>query len=128
MEDLPITRGKTYINRVVSIYTDLFRKKYGFYPTLPIARFGKSIKDLRVSKTEMQIAALIIVFFNWRGMTDNDSFEEQKLLKVTHNFGWFFSSINQYQAYLQNVYGLDLENKEAVRDFVAKNMVALLKS
>ncbi len=124
---LPLTRGKTYILRVLSIYTDLFRYTYRFYPQLPIGRFGKALKVLMGSHTELQIAALLIVFFNWRGMDGNDTFEIQNLQKVTHNFGWFFSSVNKYEAYLRNIYGLDMDNEEDVRDFVSKNMVAINK-
>lgn len=123
--ELPYIRGNTYIKRVLSIYTDLFRHTYGFHPQLPIGRFGKSLKVLMQNKTELQVAAMLITFFNWQGMDGNDSGERDRLLKVTHNMGWFFSSVNKYQAYLQNVFGLDFENEEAVREFVAKNMLAL---
>ena len=122
---LPSNRGNTYIKRVLSIYTDLFRYTYGFYPQLPIGRFGKSLKNIIDSFTEFQIAALLIVFFNWQGMNGNDSFERDKLLKVTHNFGWFFSSINQYRAYIQNVFGLDFNDEEKVREFVIKSMLEI---
>ena len=122
---LPISRGNTYIKRVLSIYTSLFRHKYGFYPQLPIGRFGKALKGLIRTHTELQIAALLIVFFEWQGMDGANSFERDKLLKVTHNFGWFFGGINTYQAYLVNVFGLKLDDEEAVREFVAKNMLAI---
>ena len=122
---LPIIRGNTYIKRVLSIYTDLFRHKYGFYPNLPIGRFGKALKLLIKTHTELQIAALLVVFFEWQGMDGSDSFERDRLLKVTHNMGWFFNSVNKYQAYLQNVFGLDFNNEEVVKEFVAKNMLAI---
>lgn len=122
---LPISRGSNYIKRVLSIYCDLFRNKYGFYPQLPIGRFGKSLKNLIKTHTELQIAALLIVFFEWCGMDGNDKFEKDKLLKVTHNFGWFFASINIYQAYIINVFGLDFNNEEKVKEFVSENMLAL---
>ena len=122
---LPSTRGDTYIKRVLSIYTDLFRHTYGFYPQLPIGRFGKSLKTIIDSFTEFQIAALLIVFFNWNGMNGNDSFEKDRLLSVTHNFGWFFASINKYQAYIQNVFGLDFNDEDKVKEFVIKNMLAI---
>ncbi len=122
---LPLSRGNTYIKRVLSIYTDLFRHKYGFYPQLPIGRFGKSLKVLMKDKTEMQVAALLVTFFNWAGMDGNDDFERDKLLKVTHNNGWFFNSVNKYEAYLRNVFGLNLDDEDTVRQFVSLNMMAI---
>lgn len=119
---LPEVRGKTYIMRVLSIYTDLFRHKYGFYPQLPIGRFGKALKVLHVTHTELQIAALLIIFFDWSGVDGNDDWEKQSLIKVTHNMGWFFNSVNKYEAYLRNVIALDMDNEEEVRKFVGLNM------
>lgn len=83
-------RGKTYIMRVMSIYKDLFRNKYGFNPQINIGRFGKSLKELITTKTEMQIASMMIVFFNWRGMQGNSDYDENKLISATHSFAWFF--------------------------------------
>ena len=122
---LPIVRGNTYIKRVLSIYTDLFRHKYGFYPQLPIGRFGKSLKVLIRTHTELQIAAMLITFFNWQGMDGGDAFERDKLLKVTHNMGWFFNSVNKYEAFLRNVYFLKMDDEEEVKKFVATNMMSI---
>lgn len=122
---LPSSRGKTYIIRILSVYTDLFRHKYGFHPTLPISRFGASLKKLITTHTELQISALLIVFFDWCGMDGLDTFERDKLTKVTHNMGWFFYNINQYEAYVRNVYKLDFDNEDEVKSFVSKNMLEL---
>lgn len=123
--ELPISRGKTYILRILSIYKDLFRQKYGFTPTLSLGKFGIMVKRLSKTHTELQISALMIVFFNWKGVTGNDNFEEQKLLNVTHNSSWFFNSIDKYKAYLINVFGLDFNNEEVVRKFVSDYMLSI---
>jgi hypothetical protein len=122
---LPLVRGKTYIIRILSIYNDLFRQKYGFRPTLSIGKFGIMLKRLTKSHTELQIASLMIVFFNWKGIDGNDDFEEKKLLQVTHNSGWFFNSIDKYKAYLINVFRLDFNNEDEVRKFVSDYMLSI---
>lgn len=122
---LPETRGKTYILRVLSVYTDLFRVKYGFYPTLPMSRWGASLKRLMETHSELQIAAMLIIFFNWRGMDDGDDFAEQKLIDAAHNFQWFFSTINTYEIYLRNVYNLEFNDEEKVKEFVDKSLSTL---
>lgn len=123
---LPDSRGKNYIFRVLSIYRDLFRNKYGFAPTISVPRFGKSIKELVSTYSELQIAALLVVFFNWKGITGDNDFESTKLINAAYPIQWFHTSINQYEVYLRNVFHLDFENEEAVREFVGKAMVALL--
>ncbi len=122
---LPLNRGKTYILRVLSIYNDLFKSKYGFKPSIPIPRFGKALKELLKTKTELQISAMLIVFFDWAGMTGDDNFIRQKLIDSGHNFSWFFSTVNQYEVYLRNVYRLDLDSENDVREFVSKNILAI---
>ncbi len=124
---LPDNRGKTYILRVLSIYKDLFRNKYGFDPQIAIPRVSKLIKDLAGRYTEFQIAALLIVFFNWAGMTGGDQFEADKLTKAANPFGWFYSSITQYEVYLRNIHHLEFDNPDAVRKFVIDYFLSLKK-
>jgi hypothetical protein len=111
--------------RVLSIYNDLFRDKYGFSPTVNIGMFGKKLKELLTGKTEIQVAALLITFFNWHGMSGNDSSEQEKLLKAAFNVNWFFSTVTQYEAYLRNVMQLNLDNEKDTLGFVAKTMNSL---
>ena len=122
---LPDTRGKTSIMRVTSIYRDLFRDKYGFGPTIDYGRVGKLIKQHLENKTEMQLALLLIIFFGWRGMDGSSDVEAQKLVGATYPFAWFFSSLNQYEAYAKNVSKIDMDNAEEVRNIVARTMLKL---
>lgn len=122
---LPESRGNTYIARVVSIYTDLFRDKYGFHPQIVYGRFGKSLKKLMENHTELQVAALLIVFFNWRGITGDDRYEEQRVIASNHNPQWFFSTVNTYESYLRNVFGLEFDDESKVKSFVGNYMIAL---
>lgn len=125
---LPESRGKTYIIRIASIYIDLFRHKYGFVPQISYGRFGRSLKKLMKTHTELQISALLIVFFEWKGMDGNSFFESQKLLNANHNPQWFFSTINTYEAYLRNVFGLNMDNEDDVRKFVANYMLSTVRN
>lgn len=122
---LPISRGKTNILRILSVYRDLFKNKYGFYPMISFGKFGKLVKILLQNYTELQISAMLIIFFDWAGMDGGDDFTREKLINATHSFGWFFSTTNQYQAYLRNVHGLDFDNEDIVREFVANSLLEL---
>ncbi|MEK7564346.1 MAG: hypothetical protein AAB510_02145 [Patescibacteria group bacterium] len=122
---LPSSRGKTLIERVVSIYIDLFIDKYGIKPNLRMPAVGGAIDNLSKRYTELQISAMLITFFEWYGMNNNSSFEQDKLTAIAHPFAWFFTNINQYEIYLRNMFELDFDNEIEVRNFVAKYMVAL---
>jgi hypothetical protein len=124
---LPDNRGKTRIQRVVSIYNDLYRSTYGVSPHLQMAKIGTCIDALSKRYTELQISAMLIAFFNWAGMDDGSEFEKKKLISATHPFTWFYTGINQYEIYLRNVTELKFDDENEVRTFVAKSMIAIKK-
>lgn len=124
---LPDSLGKTYIARLLYVYNRLFRDKYGFAATLDMGRFGKSMKSLVQTKNEVQIAAMMIIFFNWRGMNGGDEFVHKKLIDNTFSPQWFASTINQYEAYLRNVFNLNLDNEVETMEFVRENLSKLIK-
>ena len=129
MEDitkLPESRGRDTIKRVLSIYRDLWRHERGFeFKILNWGMLGSLVKKLSGVYTEVQIAALLIVFFNWHGLTGNDKYEHEAVAKASYAFGWFFKCCNQYETYLRNTYGLEFDDPVAVRKFVAEHMTKL---
>lgn len=124
---LPESRGKNYIVRIMSVYSDLFKDKYGFKPVIPFGRVGKLLKTLIETHTEIQIAAMLIVFFDWAGMDGGSDFDREKLINAAHSFGWFYGSINQYEIYLRNIQNLNMDSEDDVREFVARSLLALNK-
>ncbi len=112
----------TYILRLVRYYGALFKKQFGFNPTINIPRFGKAMKQLVETHTEDQIKALMIVFFNWYGMDGKDQFEHDKLMKATFNPQWFLSCINSYEAYLRNVLEINIDNAPILDKFLKDNI------
>lgn len=122
---LPESRGKNYITRIISIYIDLFRDKYGFVPQITYSRWGRQLKSLIENHSELQIASMLIVYFNWKGMAGDDDWAEQKLIDAGHNLGWFFSTVNTYQIYLRNVFNLEFDNEDKVKEFVGTHMNSL---
>lgn len=124
--NLPLNRGKDRIERVMSVYIDLFKSKYGITP------FNFKITDeiidaLSKYYTEIQISALLISFFNWAGMSGDDDFARQKLIDAVHPFGWFYKTVSQHEVYLKNAFGLKFDDEYEVREFV-KNYLLDLKN
>lgn len=111
----------TYITRLLRRYSFLFGKIYGFAPTVNIGRFGKTMKELMESRSEKQISALMIIYFQWHGMTGNDNYEYEKLTKSTHNPQWFGSTINQYEAYMRNVLHINMDDELELDTFIKNN-------
>ncbi len=122
---LPISRGNTRIRRVTSIYEDLFKYKYNVAPSLKMAVVGACIDKLSERYTELQIAAMMITFFNWKGLRGDSDFESNKLELAVYPFGWFYAGITQYEIYLRNVFGLKFDDENDVRTFVGKSMNAI---
>lgn len=124
---LPESRGKTYIARIMSVYSDLFKDKYGFYPTINFPRVGNLLKTLILNHTELQISSMLIVFFDWAGMGGDSDFDKEKLINAAHSFGWFYGDTNKYEIYLRNVLRVDFDNEEEVRRYVGTTLLALQK-
>lgn len=107
---LPLSRGKSEVPRLISIYGTLFKDKYGFnirgnsYPVL-----GKVFKDLLKDYTEIQIAWLLCIFFDWRGVDGNNDREVQWLTDNAHSIILFKSGMNKniYELYVRNFLGQD---------------------
>lgn len=122
---LPKTRGNTYIIRLLSIYKDLFNNLYGFYPTVPPQNYGRQLKSIMLYKSELQIALLMIIFFNWAGVSGNSDIDKMKLINAQHPLNWFLKNINPYEVYARNVLNIDVDKEGEVKEFVAKHMLAL---
>lgn len=121
-EQLPIKFGKTPALRLMGIYSTLFQDRYGFVPSIVATRHGKQLSSLLKNYTEWQIALLLIIFFEWRGMTGGDDLAEQTLTKAAHPIGWFTNNLSQYEAYTRNVVEVKMDNQEVVEKIVSRTM------
>lgn len=99
-------RGKSPVTRLMSLYSHLFNHLYGFNPkSAMFGPLGKVFKETLINYSEIQIACLLIVFFNWKGMGDNDKKEEDWLINNAHSIFIFKSGLAKYEVYARNVAG-----------------------
>lgn len=111
---LPIHRGKTSHQRLDSIYIDLYNNLYSSKPSYAdIGKRQKIFKDLLKVYTELQIATLLIIFFNWNGMDNQSEREKDYLIKNAHSITLFKYDINKYELYTKNVSGYKDEFEES---------------
>ncbi len=125
---LPINRGNTPHQRVDSIYRDLFKDKYGMYP--PFSDTGsrlKTLKDLLKQFTEVQLAFLLIVFFAWKGMNDNNDKDQAYLQSKAHSIFTFRFNLAQYEVYTRNVanYSKEFDDSDSLLEIVGKYILEL---
>lgn len=107
---LPTLRGKTKYERVTSIYSSLFKDKFNISAKLNFKNMSKSLKPLLDNYSEVQVAYLLVVYFNWRGMNDNDNKEEQFLINSTYSINLFASGVTKYEIYARNILKVNLDD------------------
>jgi hypothetical protein len=122
---LPLTRGKSAVHRVISIYASLFQDKYGFKWKGNYAMYGKFVKQLLEDYTEVQLAFLLIVFFNWKGMADDNQRDQDFLCNIAFPITAFMKGVTKYEAYTRNVLGKDFDNEEALYKDISIHFRAL---
>jgi hypothetical protein len=110
--------GNSRPRRLVKFYELLWWKVYGtryIATSFPaIATRLKTMDEL----SEMQIAALMMTHFEWRGAGGDDDFTHKRLMNAMFPIMWVPNNVNQYATYLTNVEKVDFWNEEAVYEYV----------
>lgn len=124
---LPIQRGKTAVTRLTSIYDTLFENLYGFKNKNNLPLTNSLFKKMLETYSEVQIACLLTIYFDWSGMDNNNNREKQWLLDNAHPILIFKSKLSVYEAYARNVsgYGNDFDDDKKMLSIVAKHIVEL---
>lgn len=124
---LPVNRGKNPLDRLLSIYRDLFKYTYGFDYKVNFGRDKNTLKTILTNYTELQIARLLIVYFNWAGMTGTDVKEKNYLSGATYPLSMFSVNMPKYEAFVRNVLKEDFENDVELYSIIGKEMTAIRK-
>lgn len=119
INQLPDFLGKTPLARLVSVYALKFHDLYGFDPEgMNWAMLGRTFKDTLTAYTEWQIAAMIVLHFDWHGASGEDDFTHARLADRCFPLEWIPKATNAYRAYLQNALGLEWTDDWAVKKWV----------
>ena len=116
---LPTSRGKTRAMRLLSIYSSLFKEKFGVEARLNIGMSSKIFNDLCNSYSEVQVALLLIGYFNWKGMNGNDMKEADYFSGQAYPLGLFKSGVSKYEVYMRNIERVEFDNDDKVLLIVA---------
>jgi len=101
---LPLDRGKTPILRLLSIYKDCFRHLYGFSYKPNFGRDLKVFKELLEQYTELQLARLLVAYFNW----NDNSF----LLSTVYSIQVFKTYLPKLEAHVRNIEGEPFDDED----------------
>jgi hypothetical protein len=107
------------VNSIRGFYSALFKRLYGFSPTISFPKTGAVIKRLLNDFTESQCELLICVHFNWRGMDGTDEFQYKSLADRAFPLEWLGLRANAYQAFIRNKLGINFDDDTAVKQAVA---------
>lgn len=123
-QTLPPNFGSTRIKRVLKLYSRLWKQKYNLDYQVNFPRFGKAVNNFG-EVSEMVIAALLLIHFEWAGMDGSDEFIRKRYFDATHPIEWAVTSKMTYLAYLKNVVKVDPDNEDAVYKFVGEQLAKI---
>ena len=127
-DPLPAELGKSSLQRVIGVYSLIWKDLYGFEPTLNWPQLGKQFKPLLEQFNEWQLAALIDVHFNWHGASGDDNFIHKRLADACFPLAWIPANVNQYRAYITNTLNINFDSLESVKRHVVEIIKPLIKT
>lgn len=122
---LPKEMGNAYTQRLLRLYSILFRLVVGFSYKGTMGQDLRLLKELKSNYSELQIAMLLIVYFQWRGVDGSSEKDFQFVVSTGFNLSMFAKTISKYEIYARNVALVDMDNPETLLDTVNKSMVKL---
>lgn len=106
------------VNEVRGFYIAIFKKMFGFTPTVNYPKSGSVIKRMLKDFTEWQCYLFVCIHFEWRGMDGNDEFTHKRLKDRAFPLEWISFNVNSYQAYARNVLGLDFDDEIKLKEYI----------
>lgn len=122
---LPDSFGKTPIARLMTAYNGLWLAKFGIERVArDFPRFGKAMKGLLESFTEIQITILMDTYFDWMGVSGDSQKDNDFLAGNGFSVEIMSKRVDILIAYVKNVLGGSWGSVEGDRAFVGKLLKA----
>ncbi len=117
-----LSENKTPVFRIVSVYSSFYRTLYGYNHKHNFAMMLKTFKPLLEMYSEIQIALLLGVMFDWHGLEGNNESESRWLQENCFPPSAFVKQINKYELYIRTKTDYHFEDDNILigefRDFV----------
>lgn len=118
--------GKTNVDRLLRLYSVLYEKKYQAQYKPNWGRDKKLISGMLADYTELQIALMLCIYFEWAGMSGNDSKESAFCFSAMFSIPLFKSTLNRYEVYARSFmkfkFDDDNDNLINVGNYLSKNV------
>ncbi|MBP7118584.1 helix-turn-helix domain-containing protein [Candidatus Woesebacteria bacterium] len=126
-ETLPLSLGANATDRLLGIYKILWKYKTGFDYKPTFGKDKAQLKSVLGKYTELQAAALMVIYFEWRGVDGRDEKEYNFIVGTGFSLGMYISGLNKYEMYARNVARINIDNKDETRQFINDSMSAVLQ-
>ncbi len=115
-----ISTGKNPTDRLLYLYKKLFYFSYKFDYKPNYGRDKKLLLSLLESYSEIQLAYMFCVYFEWNGMNNNNSKEYEFYVNAMFPITMFKTTMNKYEAYSRNVAKVNFDDDVKLLDEVGK--------
>lgn len=128
LKRFPDWMGKLPLHRLVYLYSLLWQEQYGFKPDVTNwGMLGRNFKPLLKKYNEYQIAAFIILHFDWKGANNDSEFEKKMLEEKGYPLDLIPKRASIYKAYIMNYLSVKFDDEAEVKKWVSKFIVPLIK-
>lgn len=100
---LPTINGKTYIQRLTSLYQIIYKKRFDETMIVPFKEFGIYFKHAFNKHGEIKLAACIIYHFEQNS---------ESIIKAKFPIWWVIKNIDRYLKEIEEKYGVDTNDDE----------------
>ena len=128
IKTLPKEMGKAYTQRLLRHYSLLFHWIVGFSYKGNLGMDFRIYKNLMENYTELQIAMLLIVYFQWHGVTGTSDNDYQFVVNNAFGLSMFSKGISKYEIYARNVLGINMDDEDVLLDKIQQSMLQLQKN
>jgi len=115
--------GDTPVKRILHMYNRFWKDIYGKdYRVDSWAKVGAMTKRWLANYSEIQIAAMICVHFNWYGADGKNEWQHKRLENEMFPISWIGSKLNEYEIYLRNKERVKFDDPVEVRKYISRHL------
>lgn len=117
-----VSTGKTPTDRLLYLYSKLYFYTYTSYYKPNWGRDKKILTGMLSDFSEIQIAYMLCVYFNWHGMTGDSTKDYDFYTSATFPIPMFKTTCNKYEVYIRNVLGFKFDDDKEMLNKVGEHL------
>lgn len=117
-----VSTGKTPTDRLLYLYSKLYYYTYTSSYKPNWGRDKKILTSMLGDFSEVQLAYMLCVYFNWHGMTGDNSKDYDFYTSATFPITMFKTTCNKYEVYIRNVLGFKFDDDQEMLKKVGEHL------